>query len=286
MPQKNILITGTSSGIGFATALELSNQGYTVYASVRKESDAEALKVKSKNKIKPIILDVSRPEQIEECFNYLQSELASDGLMAIINNAGILYAAPFEYSDEEQARKLMEVNFFGLYKLSQKFIPLLLKYVQKSGERAKLVNIGSIGSTIGLPFESFYHASKFAVFGLSESMKIELEKLNIDVSVVMPGGVATKIFDKSLEDADDSINSLPQNAPESYKSGMKSYMQVANQLLSMATQPEIAAKRIARLISKKRSPLIWLVGRDARAIYFLQKFLPRPLLHALLRSLV
>ena len=122
---KLILITGASSGIGRATAQQLDAQGYMVLAGVRREADAESLRAEATHRLRTIILDVADPEHIKAARVAAEVLSGGRGLHALINNAGFNYNAAFEFTDEAKARSLMEVNFFGLYKLSQELIPLL-----------------------------------------------------------------------------------------------------------------------------------------------------------------
>ena len=273
---KTVLITGASTGIGLSTALEMANQGYNVIAGVRKESDAQKLKDLSQNKIQTVILDVTKSEDIVRVTQELSSQLAETGLYSLINNAGINYTAPFEYTVEEKARGMMEINFFGLYKMTQNFIPLLRKYREVNpDQRPKLINIGSIGSVIGLPWQSFYHASKFAVYSLSESLRLELGPLNIDVTVVMPGGIKTEFYTKTDQLANQASSDLPPEAPNHYRVAMKRFSSLATQTEKYLTSSEITGKRITSLLNRRKSPFMFLIGIDAKSIFYSIRVFPR-----------
>lgn len=169
MNRRSILITGASTGIGRDSAIHLARAGYHVMAGVRRPSDADALRALGVAGLEPVILDVCKDDQIEAIVRRIEQE--PRGLYALINNAGHNYNSAFEFADEARSRDLMEVNFFGLARLSQRLIPSLRRHVEAAGETAKLVNISSVGGSFGLPWEVFYHASKFAVVGLTEGLR-------------------------------------------------------------------------------------------------------------------
>jgi NAD(P)-dependent dehydrogenase (short-subunit alcohol dehydrogenase family) len=162
MRKGTVLITGASTGIGQATALLLDRLGYRVFAGYRRQADAEALRAAGSMNLRPVRLDVTDPEDVQTAVAEVNEACGAAGLTALINNAGYTYVSAFECTEEVQARALMETNFFGLYRLSQACLPLLRRKVHHSGGTAKLINIGSVGSLIGIPWQAFYHASKFA----------------------------------------------------------------------------------------------------------------------------
>jgi NAD(P)-dependent dehydrogenase (short-subunit alcohol dehydrogenase family) len=267
-----ILLTGASTGIGNATAQHLAKQGYTVFAGIRNQKDADILRGYNLPNLQPIQLNVTKREDIETAFQYIEKTVGSAGLKAVINNAGINYIAPFELSDETKVRQLMEVNVFGLINVSQRFLPLLQFYGQKNKQNtAKIINIGSVGSTIGIPWEFSYHASKFAVLGLTESLRFELEALGIVVTCVLPGGIRTPFFAKSGENTEAVKKTLTGANAEYYANNMSKMWDAALQFERFATPPEKVALKIEKAIKTRKPPLKILVGMDARIIYFLTK---------------
>lgn len=280
--EKVVLITGTSTGIGKYTALKLDKLGYKVLAGVRKESDGENLKKESTGKLEYLILDVSKDSDIENSFKIIKEKYGQ--LYALINNAGYNYIDPFEYTNEDKARKVMEVNFFGLYKMTQKFIPLLRNYSKKEKKTSKIINIGSIGSTIGLPFEAFYHASKFAVLGLSEALRIELTPQNIKVCAVLPGGIRTEFAKKSHNDAVESLGK--SNTFEyDYQRNLNYYSEMALKLEKYMADPDIVVKNIENILSKENPKFQYLVGNDANFLYRVNKYMPKFITHKLISKM-
>jgi NAD(P)-dependent dehydrogenase (short-subunit alcohol dehydrogenase family) len=278
-----VLITGASSGIGRATALLLDAQGYTVLAGVRREEDGAALRAEASSRLSTIILDVTLPDHITAAHEAVVRLGGGRGLHALVNNAGYNYNAAFEYSDETRARAMMEVNFFGLYKLSQAMIPLLRLSATKSGETAKLVNLGSIGNVVGFPWEAFYHASKFALLGLSQSLHHELYAQNIRVTVVQPGVIRTPFIAKTQSSIAEAVAAMPGEGVALYGKGLKKLSEMAASSGRLGSSPEAVARAIVRVVSAANPPFRLFVGLDARMMNLMRMILPAGLFHALLR---
>lgn len=285
-PTQFVLLTGASTGIGQATALYLDRLGYSVFAGVRREQDGAELKKSASERLRPIILDVTKPDHIARAVAVVSDACGPAGLAALVNNAGYNYNAAFEFTDEAKARQMMEVNFFGLYKMSQAFLPLLRQHVQNSGSRAKLINIGSIGSIIGLPWESFYHASKFAVLGLTESLRYELRAQGISAVAVLPGGIRTAFMPKTADGITESLAAMPPEGQQLYGKGLNSLKNMIAQADRFGSDPEKVARRIGRIIESGNPRMQYLVGADARTLFGLARSLPLSWRHNLLRGLV
>ncbi len=280
--QKNVLITGASTGVGRATAIILSKNGYLVFAGVRNEQDGQALK-KLSQQIEPIILDVTKAEDIENTFRLISEKCRNNGLYALVNNAGINYIDPFENTQEERARYLMEVNFFGMCKMMQTFLPLL-RLATKDGT-AKIVNRSSIGGAVGLPWESYYHAAKFAVLGISEALRFEFRKQNVYVSCILPGGIKTDFMTKLKSDVNKSLSNLKPENPAYYKTGLETMIKASEQFGDkIATTPEDVAGTVLKILNKRKPRFKFVVGIDGKMMYFMSKFVPSTDRHILLRG--
>lgn len=277
-----VLLTGASTGIGRATALHLDQSGYTVFAGVRRGQDGVELKKTASDRLQTLILDVTKPEQIAQALTVVKAACGATGLAALINNAGYNYNAAFEFTDEAKARQMMEVNFFGLYKMSQAFLPLLRQYGQHSGRKAKLINIGSIGSIVGLPWESFYHASKFAVLGLTESLRYELRAQGVSAVAVLPGGIRTEFMSKTSDGIDAAIAAMPPEGQQLYGGGLNKLKSMISRADRFGSEPEKVARRITRIIENANPNMQYLVGADARTLFGIARTLPIGWRHSLL----
>lgn len=281
---KIVLLTGASTGIGRATALHLDQLGYTVFAGVRREQDGIELQKKASERLRPLILDVTKADDITNAVAVVSQACGGAGLAALVNNAGYNYNAAFEFTDEVKARQMMEVNFFGLYKMSQAFIPLLRQYAKNSGHRAKLINIGSIGSVLGFPWESFYHASKFAMLGLTESLRYELHDQRISAVAVLPGGIKTEFGPKTSNGIDAAITAMPPDGKHLYSKGLLKLQSQISKVDQLGSEPEKVARRIAHVIESSNPAMQYLVGPDARLFFGLARILPISWRHGLLRG--
>ncbi|MES2672460.1 MAG: SDR family NAD(P)-dependent oxidoreductase [Pseudomonadota bacterium] len=288
MRSDTVLITGASTGIGRSTALLLAAQGYTVFAGVRREADGAALvaaaPAASVARIVPVLLDVTRDDHIRDALARVEAH-SPDGLYALINNAGFNLNGAFEYTTGADARALMDTNVVGLAALSRAALPLLRRHVARHpGTTAKLVNIGSIGSYIGIPWEAYYHASKFAVLGLSEAMRHELWPQGIRVVAVCPGGIVTDFMPKTEASLTADMAALPSDAPPNYRAGMQKLLAMAGMASRFGSPPEAVAKRIGKVLATPRPRMRYMVGVDARLLLGLRRWLPEAWFHALIRS--
>jgi NAD(P)-dependent dehydrogenase (short-subunit alcohol dehydrogenase family) len=271
MNSQHILVTGTSTGIGLATAIALANAGYHVFAGVRKEADFKQL---LNPNITPLILDVTKADSRTAAIELITSNVGNHGLHAIINNAGINYVAPLELMKEAKLRAMMDINVFGLLAMSQETLPLLFQGRKASGLRSKIINISSIGGAVGLPWEFGYHASKFAVNGLSQSLRIELAPLGIDVTAIMPGAIKTLFVDKSKENKNNIT--LDNSNPRSnyYHQNLTNFEALAEMAFKSASSPEKVGAVVLKEVRKTRSSSKVRVGTDAKLFYTLYRILP------------
>jgi hypothetical protein len=204
---KHVLITGVSTGIGQGILIELVKNDFFVFGTVRNKKDAERLEKEIKSDLfMPILADVTDDKTIAAAVKTIKKKLGSERLYALINNAGILTGGPLPLVPLEQYRQVMEVNFFGVVKMMQAFLPLMSKETNKSKDNnetpGQIINISSVLGHYGLPYVSTYSASKFAVEGFSDSVRRELKKLNIHVVMLIPGTVKTLIFQKGAKEED------------------------------------------------------------------------------------
>ncbi len=252
-------------------------------ATVRREKDAESLRAENVTGLEPVIVDVDKADDIERIGAQIDAE--PSGLYGLINNAGFNYNAPFEHTVEARARAMMETNFFGLYKLSQRLIPALRRGAEAAGQPSKLINVSSIGGTIGLPWESFYHASKFAVLGLSESMRNELYGQNIRVVVVQPGGIQTDFLPKTEASLQTALAEMSAEGRARYGKPLETMLGLTANAGKYGTPPEAVARAFERILARKSPGFRTWVGLDARVIHALHRLFPFWLTHALLRRL-
>ncbi|HVY74301.1 MAG TPA: SDR family NAD(P)-dependent oxidoreductase [Puia sp.] len=261
--KKSILITGASSGMGLADTILFAQNGYQVFATYRQEKDKHKLS-EIKN-VYPIKMDVTSPEDIRLAFQQISNRLGNEGLYAIINNAGIMYTAPFEYADEKRARQMMEVNLMAPYIITQTFIPLLKKFNAQNAIKARVINIASWAGYIGQPFIPFYNASKAGLIGLSESMYYDLGLLDIHVVLASPGVTRTSMLDKATKDGDENLQALTKEAQSFYKPYLdhRKAMGEGSGNSKLLPTADVLAKKLYKIVESKKPKYKYNLALDS-----------------------
>ena len=196
---KNAVVTGASTGIGYATVQKLLDDGWRVFGSVRTKADAKKLSSAFGERFVPLVFDVTDEKAITKAVASVRKMLDGKTLDGLVNNAGIALSDPLLMQSTDDFRQQLEVNVVGTFAVSKLFAPLLGADPSLTGAKGRIVNISSTAGKVGLPFLGGYVASKHAVEGLSDSMRRELLVHGIDVIVVEPGFVVTPIWDKAEE---------------------------------------------------------------------------------------
>jgi NAD(P)-dependent dehydrogenase (short-subunit alcohol dehydrogenase family) len=256
--QKVAVVTGSSSGMGYETSLILARNGFFTYATMRKlegEGKSKQLSNIAKDENLPleiIQLDVNSDKSVTDAIIRIAKE--KDGrLDIVVNNAGYDLMGALEETSIDEIKAQFETNFFGAVRVMQAVIPIMRE--QKSG---KIVNITSLGGRISFPLNSAYHATKFALEGLSESVQYELEPFGIKIIIVEPGGVGSN-FLKNLKWA--SKASDPSNF--SYRSIQASIIEFFKQWAQNLTHPSEVAKVILKAVTSDNPDFRYVVGNDA-----------------------
>ena len=196
---RSVVITGASTGIGWASAKLLLDRGFRVFGSVRRQADAERLKGEFGANFTPLIFDVTDEAAVLAAAREVRNALGGEALAGLVNNAGIAVSGPVLELAVDEFRRQMEVNFIGPIIATQAFGPLLGSDPQLKGPKGRIVMISSVSGKHGNPLTSAYAASKHALEGLSESLRRELMLFGIDVIVIAPGAVKTPIWSKAEE---------------------------------------------------------------------------------------
>ncbi len=262
------VVTGTSSGIGEACALRLDQSGFRVFAGVRREADGATLRGRASDRLTPILLDVTDAESISSAVRVVTAAVGPAGLAGLVNNAGILVAGPLEFLPVSEIRKQFEVNTIGQIAVTQAFLPLL-----RHGQ-GRIVNMGSVGGRLAMPFIGPYNASKFAMEAFTAALRIELRAWNIPVSIIEPGFIATPLWERSLASADAMLETFPHEADQLYgeliAATRESYMKVG--------KPGIPADAVARTVvealTAARPKTRYVVGRGTNLQTVLLASLP------------
>jgi NAD(P)-dependent dehydrogenase (short-subunit alcohol dehydrogenase family) len=280
---RSALITGTSSGIGKAISLRLAAEGVNVFAGVRRSADGEALTTEASQlvagsprkggRVIPVILDVTDNVSIQNAVNQVREETGADGLWALINNAGVAVGGPVEEVSAVDWKRQFDINFFGWIEVIRAALPLLRTAVHTQGIYIpRLVLVSSIGGRVAQPFLAPYTCSKAAATALGDSLRLELRRQGIGVSVIEPGAIATPIWQKG----EATLAEFGPNHParKLYAEEIEGLGKTANQVAAAAIPPERAAEAIFGALTAQRAPARVLVGQDAKIAALLKRWLP------------
>ncbi|MBC8250152.1 MAG: SDR family oxidoreductase [Candidatus Nitrosopelagicus sp.] len=250
--EKVAIVTGSSSGIGYETSLSLAREGYFTYATMRDLKKADMIKKISQDEnlpLKVIELDVDSEESAENAIKTIIGE--KQRIDVLVNNAGWGIWGTAEDVSLEEFREQFETNFFSIIRIIQKVAPVMRK--QGSGD---IVNISSIAGRIGFPVSAAYISSKFALEGLSESMRFELGQFGINVIIIEPGVIKTNFFD-SMKIA------KKVNENDTYKEITKKVISGFKMMAEMGTAPKEVASVIIKSLKEEKPLPRYVVGNDA-----------------------
>jgi NAD(P)-dependent dehydrogenase (short-subunit alcohol dehydrogenase family) len=256
---KTALVTGASSGIGEATALQLAELGYTVYAAARR---VERMSDLADRGIRIRSVDVTDDPSMVALVEMI---IADTGRIdVLVNNAGYGSYGALEDMPIQEARRQFEVNVFGLARLTQLVLPQMR--AQRDGY---LVNVSSMGGRIWEPLGSWYHASKFAVEGLSDSLRVEVAEFGIKVVIIEPGSIRSEWS----AIAADQLEATSANTPYARQAKVVGAVLRGVDRSQMASGPEVVAEAIAKAVQSAKPRTRYIVGGGARGILLAERIL-------------
>ena len=273
-----VLITGTSSGIGLHTAVDLAECGLKVYATMRNldrrcELDAEA--ARRNVQLEVLRLDVTDEASVQSAVDVVIAE--SGGIYGLINNAGITLRGYFEDLSDAEIRRAFETNVFGTMAVTRAVLPYM-----RTAHCGRIVIVTSVGGKMGSLALSAYCATKFALEGFGESLALELGPLGVHVVLVEPGMIKTNIWGTNRHLAQ---KALDPGSP--YRAWFRSSEQLANQFVeSSSIRPEQITQAIHRALTADRPRLRYLIGRRAKLFFMLRRYLPGELFDQVYSSVV
>ncbi|WP_426451990.1 SDR family NAD(P)-dependent oxidoreductase [Paenibacillus sp. S-38] len=273
--QELVVVTGTSSGIGRATAEQLAADGFHVLAGVRRQEDAD--KIKRQN-IEPVIVDVTNIDTLKALAERVEQDPLGRPLRAVVNNAGIAVNAPLEMVPLDEFRRQIEVSVIGQVAVIQALTPALLN----SGGR--VVNIGSLGGKVSMPGFGIYSAAKYAMEAINDSLRREMSSFGLKVIMITPGGVSTGLSEQGITTAERLAKLM---TPDQHRRHDRLFDAVKAQAETWATdgiRPEKVAAVVSRAIHVSKPRTRYTVGRDSALLTRLVRILPDKLLDRMLRS--
>lgn len=262
-PSKAALVTGCSSGIGYATAEVLLDRGWTVYATARKPDTVSVLEAKG---AKLLALDVTDEASMSEA---VQAVVEAEGAVGVlVNNAGYSQSGAIESIPIDEVRRQFETNVFGLVRMCQ----LVLPGMREQGW-GKIVNLSSMGGRLTFPGGGFYHATKYAVEAISDALRFEVAGFGIDVILIEPGLIVTNFG----ATASGSVKSAPEDGP--YGEFNRKVAKVTEQaykgpMSKLGAGPESVAKTIAGALESKRPKARYPVTASAHLLINQRRFTP------------
>jgi len=264
MTQKIVFITGISSGFGKSMAEYLAQKGHIIYGTSRKTLEVN-------NRINVLKADITDMISVRAA---VETVISKEGRIdVLINNAGMGISGSIEYASAEDIQLQMNTNFTGMVNVIQSFLPAMRKQ-----KRGTIINISSIGGLMGLPFQGFYSASKFAVEGMSEALRMEIKPFNIKVVVIRPGDFITSFTSNRKTD-----DSLDANNP--YESQFRKTLSVIETDEKGGLKPDFFARKLAGIIDKKNPCSTYIISTaEQKLAVVLKRILPDAMFSAILGS--
>ncbi len=265
---KSVLVTGASTGIGRASALRMDAEGWRVFAAVRREEDAAALREAGSDRLVPVMLDVTDAGQIAAAVEQVAAEVGEAGLDGLVNNAGIAVLSPLETIPVEDFRRQIEVNLTAQVAVTQAFLPLIRRAT------GRVVFVSSIGGRMALPFGGPYHASKYGIEAVADCLRQELRPWKIDVAVIEPGSIDTPIWERGERIADEVSERAHDSQEELYGETIERFRAAVKRTAERGIPPEKVAKPITHALTARRPRTRYVVGADARGQAIARRVLP------------
>jgi NAD(P)-dependent dehydrogenase (short-subunit alcohol dehydrogenase family) len=253
-----VVVTGTSTGIGAATARHLVDKGFHVFAGVRNDGDADALRAEVPERVTPLIVDVTDEAAISAAAGVVSETVGERGLAGLVNNAGIGVPAPIEFQPMADFREQLEVNLFGPVAMIQAFMPVIRR------AQGRIVNVGSIGGMLVLPINGAYSASKFGIRAISDALRLELRQWNIHVALIEVAPVETAIFGKSFAALDGLKSTIGDAGFKLYEQQIAAIRKAVEDAAASADSPIVIAKAIHHALTSDKPKTKYLVGHGGK----------------------
>ncbi len=263
----SVLITGASSGLGAACALEMDRLGWRVFAGVRSPEAASRIVERAKNENKnsrlaPVTIDVTLCDSIDSAAAELRDQLGAAGLNALVNNAGIAVSGPLEVVAVEHIRRQLEVNVIGQAAVTQAMLPMLRT------ARGRIVNMGSVSGLAAAPYLGPYCMSKFALEAFSDSLRVELAPWGISVSLIEPMSIDSDIWTKAVADIERLRAETSPAGRELYGEVFDKMTKFTNECQRTALPVKMVTKAVRHALTARRPKTRYLVATPLGKVLF------------------
>ena len=263
---RTVVVTGASTGIGAACAHYLGEKGFGVFATVRKQSDADKIAALGRPRLTPLFLDVTDGASIAQAAQTVEAALDGAGLAGLVNNAGVSVDVPLECVDIGALRHQLEVNAIAPVVVTQAFLPMLRR------AHGRVVNVSSVNGRVATPVSGPYCMSKFALEAFTDCLRQELADWGMHVVAVEPGAIDTVMWDKGRED-DWSAEASKQNL-DLYGEAYRAFRRFSEKNAASAISCDAVSQAIFKALTAKTPRTRYLVGTDARAYVLLAQICP------------
>lgn len=267
MNERAVVITGTSTGIGRASALALDRMGFRVFAGVRKHADGEALERETSSRLTPVILDVTDAASIDAAAQAV-GEATGGMLWGLVNNAGIGIRGPLECVPIADFRWQLEVNLVGQLAVTHAFVPSIRE------AQGRIVFVGSVGGRLASPFLGLYAASKSGLERIADALRMELGPWGIQVSTLICGCARTPIWEKGKALGSEIDLVIGERGLSRYAAALKRADRFYARIGSAGVAPERVAERVGHALTAKRARSQYFIGWDAVLYSATAKWLP------------
>lgn len=274
MARKTILITGCSSGIGLHCALELHKEGYQVLATARQQQDVEKLKAHGLNAFQ---LDLADPTSVEQGFAWAEQQ-ADNNIYALFNNGAYALPGALEDISRAQLRTLFETNVFGWHQLTNLCIEHMLRH-----KEGRILQNSSVLGLVAMKFRGAYNASKYAIEGLSDTLRLELRHTNIHVSSIEPGPILSQFRANAFAQFEQNIDISHSRFQQTYQT-MLERLKKEGPGMAFTEGPESVLKRVRHALTAKRPQARYYVTKPTYFIGFMRRILPTKWLDKLVKN--
>ena len=264
---KSIVITGTSTGIGYACSKKFIEKGYKVFGSVRNDDDANRVSNELGSNFVPLMFDVTDETAVKKSVKVVENQIGDQKLSGLINNAGLGVMGTIQSLSAEQFKYQFDVNVLGVFHCCQAYLDLLGADKNRKGDPGKIINISSVSGEIGMPFMSAYNMSKFGLEGFSEGIRRELLIYGIDVVVIAPGPVKTPIWNKLMQK-----NEAKRYDNSDYRESVSKLMRMSENMEKAGVEASVIAERALSVIENIKNKTRYRIDPTRMQNIMLQLF--------------
>ena len=281
MDNKDVVVTGVSTGIGRGTTRVLISKGFRVFGSVRKQSDADRLQSEFGNSFVPLLMDITDADAVHRAAQKVGSMMGDRNLVGLVNNAGVVVSGPLLYLKPSEYRRQLEVNMISPLVVIQAFAPLLGTDKKRQGPAGRIVNISSTVAKVSIPLIGAYSASKCGLEGMSDALRIELMLFGIGVVIIEPGTVNTSMYDKGEKE------DLSEFKPTEYWEAVQNFQKfIVTEARTNGLPPERLGEAVYVALSTARPKARYAVVPQRFKNWTLPRLLPSKILDGQLAKLL